>query len=150
MIRILFVCLGNICRSPMAEFVFKDMVKKEGLEESFYIKSAGTSNEEEGNRVHYGTVQKLKEVGVEVDYKKKATQFKKSDYELYDYIICMEQRNINSLLKFLGHDKDNKIFKLLDFTNNPRDISDPWYSGNFDLAYNDILYGCKGLLSSII
>ncbi len=142
MTKVLFVCLGNICRSPMAEFLFKDMVSKKGLREEFIIESAGTSNEEEGNPVHYGTKNKLAEVDISVDGKY-ARQLKKDDYEKFDYIIAMEQRNIRDIYRIVGEDKNNKIYRLLDFTDNPRDIADPWYTHNFDLTYNDIMEGLK-------
>ena len=145
MIKVLFVCLGNICRSPMAEFLFKDMVNKKGLRDKFIIESAGTSNEEEGNPVHYGTKNKLAEVGISVDGKY-ARQLKKDDYEKFDYIIAMEQKNIRDIYRIIGEDKDNKIYRLLDFTDNPRDISDPWYTHNFDLTYNDIMEGLEVFL----
>ena len=145
MIKVLFVCLGNICRSPMAEFLFKDIVNKKGLRDKFIIESAGTSNEEEGNPVHYGTKNKLAEVGISVDGKY-ARQLKKDDYEKFDYIIAMEQRNVRDIYRIIGKDKDNKIYRLLDFSNNPRDISDPWYTHNFDLTYNDIMEGLEAFL----
>ncbi len=149
MIKILFVCLGNICRSPMAEFILKDMVKKRGLESEFYIESAGTSNEEEGNPVHYGTRRKLSEVGINTSGKY-ARQMERSDYEKFDYIIGMEEYNIKSILRIVGEDKENKVYRLLDFSNNPRDIADPWYTHNFDITYNDIVEGCNGLLDKLI
>ena len=145
MTKVLFVCLGNICRSPMAEFLLKDMVNKKGLRDQFIIESAGTSNEEEGNPVHYGTKSKLAEVGIKTE-EKYARQLKKDDYEKYDYIIAMEQRNIRDIYRIVGEDKENKIYRLLDFTNNPRDISDPWYTHNFDLTYNDIMEGLESFL----
>ena len=145
MIKVLFVCLGNICRSPMAEFLFKDMVNKKGLRDKFIIESAGTSNEEEGNPVHYGTKNKLAEVGISVDGKY-ARQLKKEDYENFDYIIAMEQRNVRDIYRIIGEDKDNKIYRLLDFTDNPKDISDPWYTHNFDLTYDDIMEGLEAFL----
>lgn len=149
MIKVLFVCLGNICRSPMAEFVLKDMVKKQGLEDKFFIKSAGTSNEEEGNPVHYGTRKKLAEVGISVDGKY-ARQLKKEDYDEYDYILAMEEYNIKCILKIIGEDKENKVYRLLDFSNKPRDIADPWYTHNFDITYEDIVEGCKSFLSKLV
>lgn len=149
MTKILFVCLGNICRSPMAEFVFKDMVKKQGKLDEFLIESAATSSEEEGNPVHYGTRKKLAEVGISTEGKY-ARKLKKSDYEKYDYIIGMEDYNIREILKIVGKDEQNKIYKLLDFTNNPRDIADPWYTHNFDSTYNDICEGCTELLKKLV
>ena len=149
MIRVLFICHGNICRSPMAEFVFKDMVKKKGLEDKFYIASAATSTEEIGNPVHPGTVRKLKEVGISVDGKT-AFQIKKSDYDSYDYIIVMEEYNIRNLKRIIKSDPENKVNKLLDFTSTPGDIDDPWYTGNFDITYEEIYKGCQGLLEHIL
>ena len=145
MIKVLFVCLGNICRSPMAEFLFKDMVNKKGLRDKFIIESAGTSNEEEGNLVHYGTKHKLAEVGIMVDGKY-ARQLKKEDYEKFDYIIAMEQRNSRDIYRIVGEDKENKIYRLLDFSNRPRDIADPWYTHNFDLTYDDIMEGLESFI----
>ena len=145
MTKVLFVCLGNICRSPMAEFLFKDMVNKKGLGDEFIIESAGTSNEEEGNPVHYGTKEKLAEVGISVDGKY-ARQLKKEDYEKFDYIIAMEQRNIRDIYRIIGEDKENKIYRLLDFSNRPRDIADPWYTHNFEITYNDIMEGSEAFL----
>ena len=148
MIRVLFVCLGNICRSPMAEFVFKDMIQKNGIDNKFYVESAATSSEEVGNGVHYGTINKLKEEGIRI-YDRKAKQIKKSDYDKFDYIIGMEKRNIDNILRIVGEDKDKKIYRLLDFSNNPRDIADPWYTGNFDITYNDIVEGCEAFIKKL-
>lgn len=148
MIKVLFVCLGNICRSPMAEFVLKDLVKKKNIDNNFLIESAGTSDEELGNPVHYGTRNKLAEVGISTAGKF-ARQLKKEDYEKYDYILAMETSNLKSIYRILGEDKDNKVFRLLDFSNNPRDIADPWYTGNFNVTYDDILEGCIAFLDKI-
>lgn len=145
MIKVLFVCLGNICRSPMAEYVFKDMVKRKGLEKQFHIASAATSYEEIGNDMHFGTKDKLDEVGIPYT-KHKARRIEKQDYEKYDYIIGMEESNIRNILKIIENNKENKIYKLLDFSKNSRDIADPWYTGNFTVTYNDIVEGCKGFL----
>ncbi len=145
MIKILFVCYGNICRSPMAEYVLKDIVKKQGKSDEFYIDSAATSREEIGNGVHYGTVNKLKELNIPCG-NHKARQITENDYKEFDYIIGMEESNIKSIKRIIGKDKENKIHRLLDFSKNPRDISDPWYTGNFDKTYNDIIEGIDGLL----
>ena len=144
MIKVLFVCLGNICRSPMAEYVFKDKIKKEGIEK-FYIDSAATSSEEIGNSIHYGTRNKLKEMNI--DYGNHlARQITKQDYEKFDYIIGMEDRNIKGIKRIVGEDTENKIYRLLDFSKNPRDIADPWYTGNFDKTYDDIVEGLEAFL----
>ena len=148
MIKILFVCHGNICRSPMAEFILKDLVKMEGIEKEFYIASAATSTEEIGNPVHYGTRNKLKEYGISTEGKR-AVQLKKEDCEKYDYFLGMDQANIRNMKRILGTEANGKIFRLLDFTDNPGDIADPWYTGNFDLTYNDVMEGCEKFLQYI-
>ena len=145
MIEILFVCLGNICRSPMAEFVFRDMVKKEGLTDCIHIASAATSNEEIGNSVHYGTRDKLAKVGISVAGKT-AVQMKKSDYAKYDYIIGMDEWNMRNLNRMLKGDPDKKVYKFLTFAGSNRDIADPWYTGDFDETYRDVLEGCEGFI----
>ncbi len=149
MIKILFVCHGNICRSPMAEFVMKDMVQKKGLEKDFFIASAATSREEIGNPVHYGTRNKLGEYGISVAGKN-AIQLIKADYEKYDYLLGMDTMNMRDMLRILGRDPKNKVRKLLSFAGKERDIADPWYTGNFDKTYDDIVEGCESLLHSII
>ena len=140
----MFVCHGTICRSPMAEFVFKDMVKKEGLEKEFLISSSATSTEEIGNGVHFGTRKKLAEFNISTKGKY-AVRLTKKDYFDYDYIIGMDDQNIRNIFYILGEDKQNKVSKLLDFENGGN-IADPWYTGNFDETYNDILKGCKAFL----
>ena len=149
MIKILFVCLGNICRSPMAEFVMKDMVEKKGIGGDFYIASAATSTEEIGNGVHPGTRRKLAEYGISVAGKT-AVQLKKSDYEKYDYILGMDSYNMRNIRRMLPDDTQNKIHRLLDFSKNPRDIADPWYTGDFDTTYDDIYEGCETFLEKIL
>lgn len=144
MIKIMFVCLGNICRSPMAEFVLKDIVKKAGKENEFYIASSATSLWEIGSPVHRGTRERLLKEGISVKGKT-AVQLTKSDYDEYDYIIGMEEKNIRDILKITGGDPHKKIHKLLDFSDGG-DIADPWYTGNFDETYNDVVRGCNGLL----
>ena len=145
MIKILFICHGNICRSTMAQFVFQDMVNREGISDSFYIDSAATSREEIGNPPHYGTVRKLNEVGVPV-LNHQARQLTKNDYEKYDYFIGMDSANIRNMNRILGFDPEEKIHKLLDYTDRKGDIADPWYTGNFDVTYQDVLEGCEQFL----
>ena len=149
MIKILFVCHGNICRSPMAEFVLKDMVERRGLEDKFHIASAATSTEEIGNPVHCGTRDKLKHYGITVDGKY-AVQLRKKDYEEYDYLIGMDQRNIMNMIRIAGSDPMNKICRLLDYTEKPGDIADPWYTGDFDSTYEDVIKGCEAFLKYVV
>lgn len=144
-IRVLFVCHGNICRSPMAEFVLKDMAAKRGLEDSFIIMSAATSTEEIGNPVHSGTRNKLKEHGIGVEGKT-AVQVTREDYEKYDYIIGMEERNISNMKRIMGADTDGKAARLLDYTDCPGDIADPWYTGDFSLTYREVCKGCQAFM----
>ena len=146
--RILFVCHGNICRSPMAEFVMKDLVKREGLEDSFMIESAATSTEEIGNSVYPPARRKLAEHGIGCAGKT-AVQLKKSDYDKYDYFIGMDTANIRNMNRIFGGDKDGKIYKLLTFAGRGDDVSDPWYSRDFGKAYADIEEGCRGLFAKL-
>ncbi len=152
MIRILFVCHGNICRSPMAEFILKDMVKNRGMENDFYIASAATSTEEilngTGNPVYPPAQAELKKHGISCG-NKRAALLKRSDYDKYDYIIGMDDRNMHNISRIIGGDRDKKVYKLLGFAGSQDDISDPWYSGDFKTAYNDIERGCTGLLEKL-
>lgn len=144
MIKILFVCHGNICRSPMAEFLMKDMAEKRGMAEEFQIHSAATSAEEIGNPVHPGTRKKLAEHGIHTEGKY-AVQIKRSDYNAYDYIIAMDQRNLRNIHSIIGTDAEHKVSCLLDFTGSRRDIRDPWYTGNFDETFSDVQEGLEAL-----
>ena len=148
MIKILFVCHGNICRSPMAEFIMKDLVKKARLEKEFFIASAATSTEEIGNPVYPPARRRLAQAGISCDGKH-AVQLTKKDYEKYDYIIGMEQVNIRNIMRIVGDDPQKKVYRLLDFTGQPGDIADPWYSGDFDTTYEQVLAGCEGLLKEL-
>lgn len=148
MTKILFVCLGNICRSPMAECIMKDMLKKMGLSDSFYISSGATSYEEEGNGIYPAAARKLKEMGIEV-VAHRSRRICKSDYDDYDYILGMEERNVSAIKGITGGDPQSKVRRLLDFSDNPRNIADPWWTDDFDTAYRDITEGCNALLSYI-
>lgn len=148
MIKVLFICHGNICRSPMAEFVFKDMVKKAGRDQEFYIDSAATSTEEIGNSMHYGTRTKLRQMGIPfTDHR--ARQITIDDYEDYDYLICMDRFNMSNMKRILGEDTDKKMYSLLEFAGLNRDIADPWYTGNFDETYEDVVKGCTAFLKKV-
>ena len=148
MIKILFVCHGNICRSPMAEFVMKDLVRKAGLENRFLIASKAARRDELGNDTHYGTKAKLRQMGVPFA-KRRATLLDRSDYDAYDYLIGMDEENIRDMLRLFGGDPNGKIYKLLRFADEDRDVADPWYTGNFDETYEDVLKGCTALLRMI-
>ncbi len=148
MTKILFICHGNICRSTMAEFVMSHLVKQENLSSEFIIHSKATSTEEIGNGPHYGTVRKLNEMGIPV-LPHKAEQMKKNDYEKYDYIIGMDRWNYQNMMRILGSDPENKVSLLLDFSERPRDIADPWYTHNFDETFSDIMEGCTALLEKL-
>ena len=143
MIKILFICHGNICRSPMAEFVMKDMVKKAKLEWKFEIASAATSTEELGNPIHRGTQAKLREVGIPFD-RRSARQMTRRDYEYYDMLICMDRYNMRNMQRITGGDPDGKMRMLLS-----HDVADPWYTGNFDETYRDVSEGCRLLMDEL-
>ena len=145
MIKVLFVCHGNICRSTMAESVFTYMVKQRRLDHLFEIYSAATSREEIGNGPHYGTVGKLRQVGIPV-VPHRAVQMTKADYDYYDLLIGMDTANIRNMNRIADGDSKGKIYKLLSFAGSGRDIADPWYTDNFDETYDDIVEGCEGLL----
>ena len=149
MIKILFICHGNICRSTMAESVFTHLVRNRGLEDCFEINSAATSREEIGNPPHYGTVNKLRQKNIPV-VPHRARQMTKADYEYYDYLIGMDSANIRNMNRIVGNDPDGKIYKLPSFAGKSKDIADPWYTGNFDETYNDILEGCEALLKTLM
>ena len=148
MTKILFVCYGNICRSPMAEFIMKDLVKKKGQEKDFYIESAATSTEELGNPVHRGTRAILDRLNIDYS-KKRARQITKSDYDNFDYIVGMDEMNRRDMTRFFGGDPKNKISLLLDYTDNPRDVADPWWTHNFEITFTDVANGTQGLYNKI-
>ena len=155
MIKVLFICHGNICRSPMAEFMMKDMVEKMGVKDDFLIESAATSTEEiwggRGNPVYPPAQAELRRHGIGktpyTDFSaKRAVQVTRADYGKYDYIICAEERNVRNTARITGGDPDGKIMCLLDFSDRPRNIADPWYTGVFDITYNDIEEGLHAFL----
>ena len=153
MIRIMFVCHGNICRSPMAEFVFKDIVRKKGIADDFYICSSATSTEEiwngVGNPVYPPAKRELAKHGISCDGKR-AVQLTKADYDNFDYFIGMDRANIRNMNMILKNDPQNKIYKLLTFDGRSDDVADPWYTGDFEITYNDVSEGCEALLQFIL
>lgn len=149
MTKILFVCHGNICRSPMAEFVMKRLVRDRGLEKEFLIASAATSREEIGNPVYPPARRKLWEHGMSYSGKT-AVQMTREDYAKYDYIVGMDSMNYRNIMRIVKSDPDNKVSLLLDFTEQPHSVADPWYSGDFDTTYSDVLTGCEALLAHIL
>ncbi len=166
MVKILFVCHGNICRSPMAEFILKDMVQKRGIAADFHIASAATSNEEIGNHIYPPARAELAEHGIggsasaeggsgsprglaaEIA-QKTARRIRRSDYTEYDYLIAMEHFNVQNMMREFVSDPENRIYRLLDFTDHPGDIDDPWYTRRFDVTYEEIVCGCEGLLARL-
>lgn len=144
MIKVLFICHGNICRSPMAEFVMKDLVKKQGLENQFHIESAATSREEIGNSVYPPARRMLAKHGISCEGKR-ARQVTKADLEHYDYLVLMDRNNMSNMIRMFGAENMNKVSMLLD-----RDVADPWYTGNFDKTMQDVQVGCTKLLNQIL
>lgn len=148
MTKILFICHGNICRSTMAQYVFQDMVECAGRAHEFEIDSAGTSREEIGNDVDYRTRRKLEAEGIRCGHHK-ARQVTRADYEYYDWLMLMDSENLRGIRRLLPEDPEGKIRLLLDWTDHPRDIADPWYTWNFDQAYEEIKEGCQALLAAL-
>lgn len=153
MTKILFICHGNICRSPMAEFVFLHMIRQRGIADRFCVASCATSTEEIiggiGNPVYPPAKHELARHGIACDGKR-AVQLKKSDYDRYDMLVCMDGNNVRNALRLLGGDPDGKISKLLSHAGRDGDVADPWYSGDFETAYRDIEEGCRGLLGKFL
>ena len=149
MIKILFVCHGNICRSPMAEFIMKDMIERKCLSDKFEISSAATSTEEIGNPVYPPVRRLLAGKGLSCAGKT-ARQMTKSDYNYYDYIIAMDRYNLGNMEKFVGTDPDKKVSLLLDHTTRPGDVADPWWTGDFEATWTDVTEGCEGLLNELL
>ncbi len=148
-IKILFVCHGNICRSPMAEFVMKEMVKNSGLQERIYIESAATSTEELGNPVYPPARRIMAQHGIDCK-NKTARQITRTDYDEFDYIVAMDEYNIRNMRRFFGNDPENKVSLLLSWANENREVADPWYTGDFEATWDDVNLGCKALLEQIL
>ena len=146
--RILFICHGNICRSPMAEYIMKELVKREGVASDWEIESAAVSREEIGNPVYPPARRKLAEYGIRSDGHH-ARRIERSDYEKYDYLIGMDQSNIRNMTRIAGGDPEKKIYKLMEFTGSGRDVADPWYTGDFEATYRDVSEGCQALLEKL-
>ena len=148
--KILFICHGNICRSTMAEMVFKHLIRQQHIDHRFLVDSMATSREELGNPVHPGTRRKLAQVGIPCS-DHRATQMRREDYDRYDYLIVMDHNNIRNLMRIIGDDPDQKVSMLLDYAGREgQSIADPWYTGDFDETYDDVLAGCKGLLDYLL
>lgn len=149
MTRILFVCLGNICRSPMAEFVMRDLVEREGLGDRFEIASAATSNEEYGNPVYPPARRKLAEHHISCEGKT-ARQLRREDYRSWDLLIGMDDSNLRNMRRICGGDPEGKIHALMDYTSRPGQVADPWYTGDFEATWQDVSEGCQGLLNHLM
>lgn len=145
MIKVLFICHGNICRSPMGEYILKDMVRKRGLSDLFHIQSCAVTSEEIGHDVYPPARRKLQQMGVDAP-PRKAVKLTKSDYYKYDMLLCMENYHIEYAKRICGGDPDGKIIRLLDLTDKPGSIADPWYNGDFDTTYDELVYGCEAIL----
>ena len=148
MIKVLFICHGNICRSTMAEQVMKHMVAQRGIAHDFFIDSAATSTEEIGNPIYPPAARKLRSEGIPVG-SHRSRQLRKADYDKFDLLLCADSANIRNSLRILGSDPDGKLRRLLEYTPRPRDIADPWYTGNFDETYEDVCEGCEALLAEL-
>lgn len=145
--KILFICHGNICRSPMAEFILKALVKAQGIEDQYYIESAAVSAEETGNPIYPPAKRCLTQHGIQFDNAKRARQIVKADYERFDRIICMDYSNLRLLRRIIPDDPKGKIHLLMSYTGANRDVADPWYTGDFEVAFQDILEGCEAMLA---
>lgn len=144
--KILFVCHGNICRSPMAEFILKAMVKERGMESDFYIESAAVSDEEYGNPIYPPARRCLASHGIPFDKSRTACKMTTADYDYFDLIIIMDHSNMRWMKWIIGEDTQHKVRMMMSFANQDRDVADPWYTGDFEKTYRDVVEGCKGLL----
>ena len=147
-LRILFVCHGNICRSTMAEFVMKDLVARHGLSDRFVIASAATHDDEIGSPVHHGTRAVLEAQGIDCSGKT-ARRLRRADAEERDLFVGMDEANMRDMRRQLGREAEDRCFKLLEFADSDRDVADPWYTGDFDATYDDVIAGCTGLLARL-
>ncbi len=147
--RILFICHGNICRSPMAEMVMKELVRREHLDDCFSIASCATSTEEIGNPVYPPARAELARQGIPCEHRG-ARQITRRDYAEYDLLICMDENNLRNLRRIIPCDPDGKIGKLMEYAGSNADVADPWYTDRFDICYADILAGCQGLLKTLL
>lgn len=148
MTRIMFICLGNICRSPMAEFVMKELVRRAGEEKEFEIASSATSREEIGNDIHYGTRRMLEEMNIPFT-RRAAVQLTRADYDKYDLLLAMDTSNLRNIERIMGGDPEGKVHLLLEYAGENRSIADPWYTGNFEETWRDVLRGCEALYKSL-
>ncbi len=149
MIKVLFICHGNICRSPMAEFYMQHLVAEKGRTKDFHIASAATSREEIGNAIHWGTKEKLRDEGIPYS-RRKARRITPQDYEDYDYLIYFDSENKGEIRRLLGPDTAQKVYSLLSFAGLSRNVADPWYTGNFDATYDDVSLGCQALYDWLV
>ncbi len=147
MIGVLFVCHGNICRSPMAEFILKALVKAKGIENQYYIESAAVSSEETGNPIYPPAKRCLTQHGIQFDNRKQARQITRADYDRFDRIICMDHSNLRLLRRIIPEDPKGKIHLMMSYTGTPRDVADPWYTCDFEQTFQDILEGCEAMLA---
>ena len=150
MIKILFVCHGNICRSPMAEFIFKDKIRSRGLNEQFYVESAAVSTEEIGNSIYPPAKRCLNAHGIPFDTSKTARQITRADYDRFDLIICMDRMNLRWLKYIIPNDPDNKVRLMMSYAGQDRDVADPWYTGDFETTYRDLTEATGKLLEAVI
>ena len=148
MTRVLFVCHGNICRSPMAEFILKSLVRAQGVEEQFFIESAAVSTEEIGNPIYPPAKRCLTQHGIPFDNSKRARQVTRADYDRFDRIICMDASNLRLIRRMIPEDPQGKIQLMMSYAGSDRDVADPWYTGDLEAAFKDILEGCQALLAS--